>query len=530
MPVREPIGVYPIRQVLQTGGPGQPWVGMRDARETSAQQPDKVLLAQNLYLSKGGGGRAYTARPGFTPWGANFPADVQWSESWYRPSGVVVSLAVAGGAIYRYDWTAQSWVLAVNQATTGLATTGRVQFIPFAGGIVVNDRVNRPRFWNGTDGGGITVLSNAPVAWWGWVQSAKLVFINAANRLEIQWSEEADPNTGYAAGGFNNAWELRQLGNAPLTAGIGRNGGMVVFRERSTFTILGEITTDFQSASTRSDVSDVIGTLSPWALCATDSGIVFLDADARPFLLPAGGAPEPLWPDCVEQLSAQLVPRNQLLRAITLEDRAVGELLIGLPSTTSSQITTWLAFDRDTLGFEGVWPIMADHAGMVVTDANEPRWVHTSGATAYLHGAPGIGPWSDFLRVGVSTVETAVPHTLECPVLGRDLTESLFVDSIEVGLSASQVSRVTVTGETPDGVLPALEVPLSIGSGARLGAFVLDTDRLGSVSRDRRVMVGQDGYGRWVRPIIRHAERGEPISITDVRVVVFKDDAVPDTV
>jgi hypothetical protein len=92
------------------------------------------------------------------------------------------------------------------------------------------------------------------------------------------------------------------------------------------------------------------------------------------------------------------------------------------------------------------------------------------------------------------------------------------------------VSRVTVTGETPDGVLPALEVPLSIGSGARLGAFVLDTDRLGSVSRDRRVMVGQDGYGRWVRPIIRHAERGEPISITDVRVVVFKDDAVPDTV
>jgi hypothetical protein len=530
MPVREPIGVYPLRTVLTTGGIGQPWLGMRDARETTAQQPDKVLLAQNLYLAKGGGGRAYVGRPGFTPMGAAFPANVQWCESWYRPSGVVVSLCVAGGALYRYDWTTSAWVLSVAQATTGLATTGRVQFIPFAGGLVINDRVNRPRYWDGTDGGGITVLTNAPVAWWGWVQSAKLVFINAANRLEIQWSEEAQPNTGYAAGGFNNAWELRQLGNAPLTAGIGRNGGMVVFRERSTFTILGEITTDFQSASTRSDVSDVIGTLSPWALCATDQGIVFLDSDARPFLLPNGGQPEPLWPDCVEQLSAQLVPRNQLLRAITLEDRAVGELLIGLPSTTSSEITKWLAFDRDTLTFEGVWPIAADHAGMVVTDANEPRWVHTSGTTAYLHGAPGIGVWSDFLRVGGTTVETAIPHALEGPALGRDLTESLFVDTIEVGLSASQVTRVTVTGETPDGVLPALDASLSVSGGARLGAFRLTVDRLGTISRDRRVMVGQDGYGRWVRPILRHSERGEPISITDMRVVVFKDDAFPDTV
>lgn len=535
MPTREPIGVYPIRQVLTCGGPGAPWRGMRDARETSAQQPDKVLLAQNMYLGKGEGGRAYVGRPGFAPMGALLPAAAQWVESWYRPNGLVVTIAVAGGQLYRYDWTMSAWVVAISSAqlvaaSITLKTSGRVALVPFASGLVVSDGVNKPFYWTGADGTGLTAMTNAPVFYGRpWVAAAKLVGINAANRLEVMWSEEAQPNLGYDQGGYNNAWELRQLGNAPLVAGIGRNGGQLLFRERSTFLILGEITTDFQTASTRSDVSDTLGTLSPWGVCATDAGVMFLDADARPHLITSGGEVQPLWADCVEQLATTLVPRNQLGRAITVEDRATGVVLIGLPSSSSSSLTKWLAFDRDTLAFEGVWPIVADHAGMIVTNASEPGWAHTEGTSVYLHGSPAIGPWFDTVRVGGTATTAAIPHALEGPALGRDLTESLFVDSIEVGLSASQVSRVTLTGETPSGLLPALTAVLSVGTGARLGAFRLSVDRLGSLSRDQRAMVGQEGYGRWVRPIMRHAEIGEPIAITELRVVVFKDDAFPDT-
>ena len=529
MAQREPIGVYPVRRVLTSGG-SPPWVGMRDARETTAQVADKVLLAQNLYVSKGGGGRAYVGRPGFEPMGAVLPAAVQWCESWYRPTGTVVTLCVAGGAVYRYDWSTSAWVVALTQAQSGLsASAPRVQMVPFASGLVFNDRVNTMRYWTGADGAGVTEITNGPVAWWAWVKSAKLVCINAANRLEIQWSEENQPNTGYAAGGYNNAWELRQLGNAPLVAGIGRNDAQVLFRERSTFTILGEITTDFQSASTRSDVSETIGTASPWAVCNTDQGTVFLDADARPHVITMGGELQPLWADCVEQLAATLVPRSQLGKAVTLEDRATGALLLGLPSSTSAQLTKWLAFDRDTLQFEGLWPIMADHAAMIVTDASEPRWVHTSGTSAYLHGAPGFGPWSDVVHVGGTPTTMPIDHTLEVPCLGRDLTETLSVDTMEVGLSASQVSTLTLTGETPEGVLPSLEARLPGGGGGRLGVFRVGVDRLGAISRDRRAMVGTVGHGRWVRPIIRHSQMGEPISITDVRVVAFVDDAYPDT-
>ncbi len=535
MPQREPIGVYPIRQVLTSGGPGAPWVGMRDARETSAQQADKVLLAQNMHLIEGGGGRAYTGRPGFAPMGAAAGAAWQWIESWYRPNGTTVTIGVTGGQVVRYDWTTAAWVVALNTAAlTGaaitLATTGRVAMVPFASGLVFSDGVNTPFYWTGVDGAGLTKMTSAPVFFGRpWVKSAKLVGINAANRLEIQWSEENQPNTGYAAGGFNNAWELRQLGNAPLVAGTARNDAQILFRERSAFTILGEITPDFQSASTRADVSDTIGTLSPWAVRTTDAGTVFLDADARPHVITMSGALQPFWPDCAEQLSLPLVPRNQLGRAVALENAATGKLLLGLPSTSSAMLTKWMAFDRTSLQFEGVWGILADHAGAVVTDANEARWVHTAGTAAYLHGDPVIGPWSDTVRDGAALVPRAIDHALELPALGRDLTETLFVDSIEVGLSSSQVSNITITGETPAGLLPALQVALSSSGGGRLGAFVLGVSRLAAISRDRRVMVGQDGHGRWVRPIIRHSQLGEPLSITEVRVVVFKDDAPPDT-
>ncbi|HCT57233.1 MAG TPA: hypothetical protein DGD08_08475 [Gemmatimonas aurantiaca] len=531
MPVREPARVYPHRIILTSGGLQAPWVGMRDARETTAQQINKVLAAINFYLAPGGGGRAYVGRPGITVMGEDDPAtEVQAITTWYRPDGTGVTFRIADGAIDRFDWITDAWVPALTASQIGaasitLAASGRVQIVPFASGLVINDRVNPMFYWTGVDGTGMTELTNAPIARWVWVKSAKLVAINAASPIEIQWSEENQPNLGYAAGGYNNAWELRQLGNAPLVAGIGRNDGQILFRERSCFSILGEIGPDFRAASTNSDISERLGTTAPWSLYNVEAGVVFVDADARPHLATFGTEPAPLWADCLEQLSATLIPRNAVYRAWTLEDRACGLLLIGLPAVATTQLTRFLAFDILSLQFVGLWNgIPADVLGMVQTDTGDPRWAHTVGGTTYIHGGPGGGPWDDLFVEGAQ----AIPHALELPALGRDLTETLEVDTIEVGLSAALASRLTITGETSNGAMPMLEVPIPGGGGARIGQFVLGQDRLGAVSRDRRAMVGQIGSGRWVRPIIRHSIRGEPISITDVRVVAFKTGADPD--
>lgn len=521
---REPIRGYPARKILTAG----PFAGMRDARETTAQTADRVLLARNLYVAKGGGGRAYVGRPGFAPMGAQAGTLWQALDTWYTPSGSAMTVGVRDGEVYRYDWGTLAWVKALSAAQLSpslLASTGRVQLIPFASGLVFNDRVNKPTYWTGADGTGVTALTNAPVAWWGWVKSAKLVFINAANRLEIQWCEENQPNTGYAVGGYNNAWELRQLSNAPLTAGIGLNDGQLLFRERSTFSIQGEIGPDFSAASTRADVSSTLGTSAPWSVFATDQGVVFVDADAKPWVVSLGGTPEPLWGDCLEQLAASLIPRAQVPNALTLEDRGSGELLIGYPSSASTKLTRWLAFDRDSLSFEGVWDgCDADMAGMIVTNAGESRWAHAIDGNVYLHGAPGVGPWSDQLRAGT----VPIAHVLETACLGRDLTEELFVDTVEIGLSASQVSTLTLTVETPQGVMAPQNTILPAAGGARLDQFVLGVDKLGDVSRDRRAIVGTSAFGRWARLIARHTQPGEPISITDLRAVVYADGADPD--
>lgn len=530
MPRREPTRIYPERIILTTGGLQNPWVGMRDARETTAQQPNKVLSAVNLYLAPGGGGRAYVGRPGISAMGSPASGAVQALTTWARPDGVAMTYRVASGAVSRFDWITDDWVPVLTAGDLGgagvtMATTGRVQVIPFASGLVFNDRTNPMWYWDGVDASGITVLTNAPIAWWAWVKSAKLVAINADSRLEIQWSEENQPNLGYAAGGYNNAWELRQLGNAPLMAGIGRNDGQILFRERSCFSIQGEIGPDFSAASTRADLSERIGTNAPWSIYNVEDGVVFVDADARPYLAAIGSPLSPLWPDCLEQTAPSLVPRNAVHRTWTVEDRACEVLVIGLPAVATDQLTKFLVFDIYSLQFLGIWiNLPSDILGMVQTDVGNPRWIHTEGATTYLHGSPGLGPWDDLRTSG--TVE--ISHELEITALGRDLTETLQVDTIEVGLSASLASRLTITGETSLGLLPSLDAEVHGGGGARMGQFVLNVDRLGAVSRDKRVIVGQVGEGRWVRPIVRHSIRGEPISLTDIRIVAFKTGADPE--
>jgi hypothetical protein len=70
------------------------------------------------------------------------------------------------------------------------------------------------------------------------VYYAKL-FMLKRDRKTIVWSEENQPNTGYEAGGYNNAWELTQTSNEPLTAIIGTNEALYYGRKTSVGAIRG---------------------------------------------------------------------------------------------------------------------------------------------------------------------------------------------------------------------------------------------------------------------------------------------------
>ena len=528
MASKEPRNVFPGRIVLTAGGAAEPFDGMWDARELTAQRPSRPSLVRNMSIVPGGGGRAYAGRPGFTAMGSAFSANVQAIRTWYRPSAVSLTVGVAGGELYRY--TSGAWVKVVTTAqlagaAIALSSAARIGMCPFGAGLVFWDGVNEAFSWTGADGGGLTKLTAACIPLWCWVKSAKLVMINVANRLEIQWSEENQVNLGYATGGYSNAWQLSQITNAPLTAGVGTNEAMIMFRERSCFSITGEIGPDFATASTRNDLADDIGTNAPWSVRVVQDGVVFVDAAARPQIAVVGGGVRPLWQGCVETTSPTLVPRNVVSRAWTDEDRASGKLLMALPSSVSTQLTTLLVYDINTMVFEGVWDgFPCDTIGSVVTDTQDPRFVHSDGVNAYQHGAPVVGPWNDVFRAS----EAAVAHELTTAVLGRDLTSELFVDTVEVGLMASEVTSITVTGKTTRGNLPSLVVPVASSGGARIGSFIIGTDRLAGVSIDRRAMVGQDGLGRGVSVTVRHQQLGEPCAITEVRVIGYLDGADPD--
>lgn len=515
----------PTPELLVAG----PFVGMRDAPEPSAGDPTLALLVQNLCRYPGPDGRGLVSRPGFTAMGAQLGGAgarrTQAILTWTDVTGVRKTTAIVGGKVYAYDWSTPAWtevVTAANltTATITLSSTSKVALVPFADGLVVSDGINTPFWWDGTTGaGGLVKMTNAPVFYGPpTVYNSRLVGIKLAAgvRMTLVWSEPGAPNTGYEAGSYQNAWDNPGGYSDPLVAVVGTNEAIYVFRERIALAITGAVTSDWQTAGTRANLSEDVGSLSPWGVYAVSQGVIAVDADAQPWLYRYGTPePLPLWTNCRETIRG--TPRAALSTVEITQDDATESILIGYPEVGQTQISQVLCFAQSDLAFVGVWAWgqAVDRMGMVVDGNGVARWAHAGpdDGRVYVHGDLEVGPWNDAFASGSQYITQAVVTTS----LGYDLDRELILDQIEAATTGASV--VAVSYETPRGASLPMNVGMS-SAGGTLQWDVTDWDEgtwMGA-SRDQKVRVGVRGRGRWVRVRVAHAENDEPFGLTVVRV------------
>lgn len=478
-----------------------PFVGMRDSLDPAASDRLHATLLQNCYPE----GASVVGRPGFAVMGSDFGLSaMQWVGQYTRLSGAEYTVAIAGGELYTYDWGSDAWTKVVSTAnltTAGITVhnaSGDVAAVTFADKLVVTDGAgNTPFTWDGTSGaGGLTKLTNCPPLWGvPTVYYGKLFGIKDSDRATIVWSEEADPTTGYEAAGYTNRWTLGQADTAALSALLGTNEALYVFRERSATAIHGAVTDEFSTTGTRAGVSETVGTASPWAIAVAERMIYFLDADGRPHVLEIGGTTVvPIWRDLAETCAT--IYRDYLRTARAVYDpncnlvrfavrASVGPAPYGEAHLCYAPGPTPQAVAR----FETDSGTLTSAVAVVKDDDGAPTVMHGGGAYAYRHGTPAGSLWTDG---GV-----AIEHVVQGPYMGQDATQDKAFHRLDATLRGGvTVTEVDVDHETP---------------------YAQSTAQTVTVSGDV-VRVGLAAQGRWIRPRITHAVAGEQFGLSLLRV------------
>lgn len=532
--MRRPARRYPKPLTLQA--PAGQWAGMVDARETVASTASHVALAENVYRRFAVEGTSYIGRPGFALMGAQMGSvgnrAANWCGQFTKYDGTEYTVAVIQGEIHTYNWGSPAWtkvVTAANFATASItrSATSRWYAVPYGDTLCFSDGINIPFTWSGASGaGGLVSVSNCPVLFGQpVVRASKLVGVKAAERDTIVWSEEADINTGYEAGGYVNAWSLGGAYSHRLFALGATNEIIAVIRERSATAIRGAISTDFTTSSTTPDVSATLGTNTPFT-AVLNEGVLFVDQDGRPHLIvPGAQDPVPLWGAFEQYLRG--VNRTQLDKAQIVEDLGCDVVLVGVPTSDDTWPATWLAYQRDRGGLVpvAVWSGFTAQASGLVKDGDKLwKWMHIGedDGYAYVHDIPTGVTWNDANGTSTVPIEHAV---LPRPLATDSEDECVFTDMVlhstaptECDLTVSYVtSRARGSTQT-----------LSLGlTGAAWDAFNWDEANWSDDTPDQRGAVGLLGRGRYIQPEVRHSVLGQQFGLASVRVHAMVEGADP---
>lgn len=496
---------------------------MVDSPDTTAAGPDVARLLQNVYPVDG---TSLVGRPGCSQLGGQLAnGAVQHVGQFTKKAGTEYTVAVCAGEIYTYNWSGNAWTKVVSTAnltTSGvtLSATARCGVCAFADKLIVSDGTNTPFAWDGSSGaGGVVKLTNVP-AFYGppTVKDGRLVGIKATDRLRFVWSEINDPSIGYEQAGYTNYWEFGQVASEALTAVVGTNDGLVVFRARSHQVVSGTVTANWSSNGTRAGMSETIGTSSPWSVLAYGRQIYFLDSDARPQITTvSGGVQEPaIWHPL--RVTIATLPLSVLATAVTVYDPSVELVKMGVAEGVAVGPTAWFCFQPESGTAVSVFRgYTLRHAGMAKNAAGAPRMLHadTSGYV-YGHGDPLNGPWNDTLADGARPIAHAV---LASPAVHSS--------NIDV-----QWSRIDVTAATPSDMTMLIDYETNRGvstGGAQSitlegtlslwDVAVWDVDKWSTdTAAETKVSVGLNAFGRWLVPRIRHELSGEQFRLTRLRV------------
>lgn len=459
-------------------------------------------------------------------------AAVQWVGQLSKSDGTEVSAVVCGGELWSYNWgtdTLTKVVTTANLTTASitLSSTARVYACEFADTLVFNDGTNRPFTWDGTSGaGGLVSLTNAPSVCYGkpWVHYAKLWFIKNAERSTVVWSEEGTANTGYEAGGYSNAWTLRQTATEGFVAGESTNEGLLLFRRNSTTLVSGEVTPNFSTTGNDEAISPNVGCRSPSGVLGMgDNGVYFLSGDRRVMRV-QGGQLTDVGVGARSRLSSLRASKFDKVFLESVDFGEQGERIIcAIPEAGIDDPNAHIVINPATGLCEGTWTGWLSTAlGRWKNADGEWRLVHGGGdapttvddGLVYIHDVPSGGTWADEFLAGTSDIA----HTVTTSYLADDANdEKSFTEGSLLVQSSTGVSNVSVTVTTPrgDAVLTNTLTSATQG-GAQWGAAVWGTDEWGdeASSTEHRLTFATRGVvGRHARLQITHAMGAERFAL-----------------
>lgn len=497
-----------------------PFVGMRDSLDPSASRPNLARMLRNCYPQEPQHLARVVGRPGFDQLGAQLGGggDAQFIGQFTKLDGTEYTIAIVGGQFYTLNWGTSTWtevLTAANlsSASVTLSSTARVYAVTFADNIVFTDGTNTPWAWDGTTNGGITSMTNAPVAFGApTVYYGKLFFIKATERSTLVWSEENALNTGYEAGGYNNAWTLGQTDADALTRLVGANEALYVFRERSLTAISGEVNANFASTGTREAVSNTIGTRAPASVFFDGLKLLFVDADGRPHVLQPGGQPVSIWEDFRETLKSMDSTKFDEVEGfwdptLELATFAYEELFQTERSAQLCYHATGAEIPQAASVFSGY---TFTRIGVVKNADGDPRVLHGStDGYIYQHGVPNGTIWED----GFNSGDVHIAHVTETGYAGYEASLEQHFDWADVVVSSESDATYGVSIRT-DGLGNAQNLDVS-GSVALWDVAQWDNAVWSSVSV-RRGSVGFNEFGFYASVRITHGNGSERFGLVNV--------------
>lgn len=527
-PQRLSYRIWPIRAV-------------RDAAQPPARGEDEVFALENVYAQDTEVGPLLVGRPGLTKLGTGGTANLGASSTrtgqlviqFTKRSGTTYTVVICGGKFYTYNWSTSVFTEVLTSsdfsgAFITLSSSARCYGVVFADHLVVSDGTNTPFAWDGTTNGGLTKLTNAPVCYGQpVVYYAKLFMIKNTARSTLVWSEEGVLNTGYEAGGYNNAWDLVQTSTDGIEAIAATDAALYVARANSITAISGPVSTDFKTTGTREAVSDRIGTKSPAAFQVINGRVWFLDQFGR-LQITSGGEPTEIGTGSRSLLRA--IPAVNYPDTQMVDDPETGHVKVYLSESGKDYPNFGVWLDRDDgsyacqeTGYE------LSRIGQVLNGDGTPTILHVGGSTpttstgsgagyVYDHGHPIGTVWSD----GLHDATHPINHVIESGHLGHDtMTDKMFLRGDISVLLPTSLTGSTITFTTPNGAGTPLVLE-DIASNAPqydTGLQYDDGVQYATGGGERKVTFQMRQRGRWCRVQWTHGTAAERIGISEITLV-----------
>lgn len=516
-----------------------PWDEMRDSISATAKSTGKYLLGQNIYPLDPDLGETMVGRPGVRQMGAQLAGRGQGTYQFKKTTGARFTVQIAGGHFYTLDWAAEAWVevlSAANLLAAGvvLDANRQIAFLTTSTDrLLVSDGINKPWLWDGTAGGGVTLMANAE-AFFGQPRMyfARVVGILAADPSTIIWSETDNPLVGYRAGGFNNAWKPSQNDPSRLYSLVATNNVIYAFRANSALPLAGPPGPGFSTDNTQDSLSGTFGSLSPFASILHDVNVVTLDSQLHPqFFRPGGAGFVPIWRGLRE--TTKRIPKDPetALKCMIVYYSPAELFLIAVPEQ-GGECNILLVYDAkgELPKPVGVWRGWEMTTLAMVENLNGQAYLFHSDTTGrvYLHGNPDdFTPWDDFLAAGTAPVE----HILECQPLGYSTKLEKIYDRIDLAFRGLSTMTLQVSVTTPEGVSPEQQIVVGTGGTPAFDVGLFDVvtfDPSGGTTQETHAELGLDAEGRWIKPKIRHKMLGEQFGIAALTVEAYTFDDDPE--